>query len=86
MPSTAHGACGSTSNQSVIAAQARAIAVSDAVTSSSPLVKCSAGSSRIRSKISRRSDVPSASDAERAVLRGQGLDLGQPDVVDLLGA
>ena len=61
MVPTAQGAWGSTSNQSGIAAQARAIAVVDAATNWSPVVKCSAGSSRIRSKISRRSDVPSAS-------------------------
>ena len=58
---TAHGACGSVSNHSGIASHARAIADSDAVTSSSPELKCRAGSSRMARKISARSSVPTTS-------------------------
>ena len=61
MPSTAHGALGTTSNQSPIAADARASATFEASTSSSPVVKCSAGSVRSFSKISARSSVPTVS-------------------------
>ncbi len=83
---TAHGACGSVANQLGIASHARAIASSEAVTSSSPLREVQRGVGAHRGEDLLQ--VVGADDLgpEGAVLLGQLLDLRQPDVVDLLRA